>query len=99
MLDWGSGDVIGDRFPAREIARTLAGDDDGELVVGEAALLGGDNMGVELVRGVELRAGAVRSSDPVYRGTRAATPQTTAYFSTNKAKPPIQQAPARTIAS
>ena len=45
----GGGDVIGDRFLAREIARTLAGDERRQLVVGEPAPLGGDDMGVELV--------------------------------------------------
>ena len=53
MVKQRRGDIVGDAFFAGEIARALAGDDGGELVVGQAAPFPGDDMGVELVGRVE----------------------------------------------
>lgn len=50
VLDQGRRDVISDSFFAREIARTLAGNDGGELIVRQPASLGGDDVGIELIR-------------------------------------------------
>jgi hypothetical protein len=43
------GNVIGDAFVVRQVGRTLAGDDSGELVVGQPSFFAGDDVGVKLI--------------------------------------------------
>jgi hypothetical protein len=51
------GDVIGGGLLGREVARALAGDDGRDLVVGEAAQFGDQDMRVDFVGRAEFRAG------------------------------------------
>ena len=48
-MEEGGSDVVGDRFLAGQVTGTLAGEDGGQFVIGQAASLGGDDMGVKLV--------------------------------------------------
>src|SRR5262249_41712559 len=49
--------VIGDRLFARQVAWTLTGHDGRDLVVGKSALLGPQDMGIDLIGGTEFCAG------------------------------------------
>ena len=51
------GDVVGDGLVLGQVARALAGDDGRDLFVGQAAQLGRQHVGVQLVGGMELGAG------------------------------------------
>ena len=49
--------VIGDRLFARQVAWTLTGHDGRDFVVGKSALLGPQDMGIDLIGGTEFCAG------------------------------------------
>jgi len=49
--------IVGDGFLPRQVGRALAGNDRRQLLVGQAAVLRDDDMGIEFIRRAEMRAG------------------------------------------